>query len=112
MAKKATSIILDTCGKRRGPVFRIGRTGSKYFVDEWAEAYGPRAGEFTRDYKKTKRAAERAFADGCEYRGLSGFTLSAAGCRDGTGAFVPVSQCKGRIVGRDAAGKFLSLKGL
>lgn len=30
-------------------------------------------------------------------------------CRDGSGAFVPVSQCKGPV-GRDAGGRFVSLK--
>lgn len=42
---------------------------------------------------------------------LSGvFTFDGEGCRDAQGLFVPISRCKG-IVGRDEAGKFISIKG-
>ena len=41
---------------------------------------------------------------------LSGsFTFDGLRCRDGQGAFVPVSQCKGKV-GRDKAGRFVSVK--
>ncbi|KKN15021.1 hypothetical protein LCGC14_0990230 [marine sediment metagenome] len=41
---------------------------------------------------------------------LSGpFTFDGLRCRDAQGAFVPVSQCKGKV-GRNKAGRFVSVK--
>ncbi len=42
-------------------------------------------------------------------RPLSGAHFDGVRCRDGSGAFVPVSQCKGPV-GRDAGGRFVSIK--
>lgn len=38
-------------------------------------------------------------------------SFSGKHCRDGEGKFVPVAQCRGRVVGRDKKGKFVSMKG-
>lgn len=43
--------------------------------------------------------------------GSANFTLDGTRCRDDTGAFVPVAQCRGRVVGRDQKGRFVSMKG-
>lgn len=43
--------------------------------------------------------------------GSANFTLDGKRCRDAQGAFVPVAQCRGRVVGRDKAGRFVSMKG-
>ncbi len=69
--KRARAIRLDTCGDNRGPLLKIGRKGSKYFIDKVGAAHSPNAGRTTRTFMKTKRAAEKSFADGCDYRGLS-----------------------------------------
>jgi len=42
--------------------------------------------------------------------GRGPYVLDGAGCRDGQGNFVPISQCKGPV-GRDKAGRFVSIKG-
>lgn len=43
--------------------------------------------------------------------GHGAFTFDGTRCRDAQGAFVPVAQCRGRVVGRDKKGKFVSMKG-
>lgn len=42
--------------------------------------------------------------------GRGPYVLDGAGCRDGQGLFVPTSQCRGPV-GRDKAGRFVSIKG-
>jgi len=41
--------------------------------------------------------------------GRGPYVLDGAGCRDGQGLFVPIAQCKGPV-GRDEAGRFISIK--
>lgn len=44
--------------------------------------------------------------------GSANFTFDGTRCRDDQGVFVPVAQCRGRVVGRDKkTGKFVSTKG-
>ncbi len=95
---RSKAIILGRCGE-----LQVGRKGGRYFIDVPGQK---------RSYKK-KSLVEASFRRGCNRLRLSPFILSGSGdnlqCRDGNGAFVPVSQCKGPV-GRDRAGKFKSLK--
>lgn len=69
MGKKARSMIIDRCGDEHGDLLKLGRKGSRYFLEKVAPAYTSRAGQVTRTYMK-KKVAERKFLSGCEYRGL------------------------------------------
>lgn len=114
MAKKARSIILATCGGDKRGGAKIGRKGGKYFVDSMASTRGPRGKkQTTRKYMRSRGEAEETYRQFCTFRSFSGLGLSEDGkhCRDGSGAFVPVSQCKGPV-GRDAGGRFVSIKDL
>ncbi len=68
MAHKQRSIILDSCGDEHGDLLRIGRNGSRYFIDRIGEAYTPKAGETKRIFM-SKEKAEKAFASGSAYLG-------------------------------------------
>lgn len=94
----ARTIILGRCGE-----LQVGRKGGKFFIDVPGEK---------RSYKK-KSLVEAHFRRGCKRLRKSPFILSGPDgnlqCRDGSGAFVPVAQCKGPV-GHDKAGRFKSLK--
>lgn len=70
MRKKKRAVIIDRCGDDDGDLLRLGRVGSKYFIERITPAFEPDAGRVTRTFQKTKREAERKFEDGCAYLGI------------------------------------------
>jgi len=55
---KARSTVIDRCGDEHGDLVRIGRKGSKYFIETIVPAWSSDAGKVTRSYMKKARATE------------------------------------------------------
>ena len=68
MKSKKRAVILDRCGDDEGDLLRIGRKGSRYFVEKIGEAYTAQAGQTKRTYL-TKKTAQKRFNEGCDYLG-------------------------------------------
>jgi hypothetical protein len=64
--RKANIEIIDSCGDEHGDLFRLGRKGSRYFVEKIIPAFEPGAGTRKRYYKKSKKEAERIFDNACQ----------------------------------------------
>ena len=58
-------IEIDRCGDEHGDLFRLGRKGSKYYIEKIVPAFEPGAGTTKRYYKKTKKEAENIFDEAC-----------------------------------------------
>jgi len=58
MATKARAQILDRYGDDNGDLLRIGRKGSRYFIEKIDEAYSPYPGRVTRTYMKKSEAVD------------------------------------------------------
>ncbi len=69
MNLKKRAIIIDRCGDDEGDLLRIGRKGSRYFIEKIGETYTAQAGQTTRTYL-TKKAAQKRFSKGCDYLGV------------------------------------------